>query len=250
MAVVLVYFAYLAAMGAVARAWRVTGVSLLVIGSVLTIGMVHVMPLVYLLIGYWLPAMLVRAPNPWLERRLLGFDRKLFGDGLQSFARGGPRALLEYLELAYLCCYAVVPVGFAWLVFAGFEDKAGVFWSTVLLAAFTCYGLLPWMPSRAPRALEPKPARTRSAIRSLNLLVLDRASVQWNTFPSGHTAASVATALAVGNSAPLAGLILGVMAASIAVGSVFGRYHYAADAIAGALVALAAFLTASAALAR
>ncbi len=248
MTVVLAYFAYLGVMGATARMWRVPVISLLVIGSVLTIGMRHVMPLIYLLVGYWLPAVLVRAASPWLERRLLGFNRRLFGpDGLQSFASRAPRALLEYLELAYLCCYAVVPIGFVWLVFAGFEDKAGMFWSTVLLAAFTCYGLLPWLPSRAPRAIEPPPAGTRSSIRSLNLLVLDRASVQWNTFPSGHTAASVATALALGSHAPLAGLILGLIAASIAVGSVVGRYHYAADAIAGALVAVAAFLMASAA---
>ena len=76
--------------------------------------------------------------------------------------------------------------------------------------------------------------------------MLDRASVQWNTFPSGHTAASVATALAVGSSIPLAGIVLGVVAVSIAIGSVVGRYHYTADAITGALVAVLAFVTASA----
>jgi membrane-associated phospholipid phosphatase len=44
---------------------------------------------------------------------------------------------------------------------------------------------------------------------------------------------------------PEAGIVLGIVAVSIAVGSVVGRYHYAADAIAGAVVALLAFLTAS-----
>ena len=84
----------------------------------------------------------------------------------------------------------------------------------------------------------------RSSIRKLNLAVLDRASVQWNTFPSGHTAASLATALAVGSDMPLAGMMLGVVAVSIASGSVVGRYHYAADAIAGAAVAVLAFMAA------
>jgi membrane-associated phospholipid phosphatase len=256
MTVVLAYFAYLAAMGGMARlkagpassANAVLGGSILVMGSVLTIGMPHVMPLIYLLIGYWLPAMLVRAPNLALEQRLLGLDHRLFGfAGLESFANTAPRPLLEYLELAYLCCYAVVPLGFAWLVFAGFQEDVSLFWSTVLLASFACYGLLPWLPSRAPRAVERPAGRPRSSIRVLNLVVLDRASVQWNTFPSGHTAASVATALAVGSSAPLAGTVLMLIAVSIAAGSVFGRYHYAADAIAGALVAVVAFLTATAA---
>jgi membrane-associated phospholipid phosphatase len=134
-----------------------------------------------------------------------------------------------------------------WLLISGFHDRASGFWSVVLLASFVCYGLLPWLPTRAPRALEPNPACARSSVRRLNAAILDRASVQWNTFPSGHTAASLATALAVGRHDPLAGVVFGVVAASIAVGSVVGRYHYAADAVAGALVAIAAFVTANAA---
>jgi membrane-associated phospholipid phosphatase len=83
-------------------------------------------------------------------------------------------------------------------------------------------------------------------VRRFNVAILNRASVQWNTFPSGHTAASLATALAVGHHDPVAGVVLGVIAVSIAVGSVVGRYHYAADALAGAFVAVAAFIAASA----
>ncbi len=64
-------------------------------------------------------------------------------------------------------------------------------------------------------------------------------------FPSGHTAASVATALAVAADMPLAGLALGVVAVSIAVGSVVGRYHYTADALAGAVTAMVVFAMAT-----
>ena len=59
-----------------------------------------------------------------------------------------------------------------------------------------------------------------------------------------HTAASLATALAVASDMPLAGLVMAVVAVSIAAGSVVGRYHYAADAIAGAAVAVLAFVMA------
>ena len=63
--------------------------------------------------GYWLPALLVREPNTGFERRLLDVDRTLFGPhGLERFEQRAPRALIEYLELAYLLCYAVVPAGF------------------------------------------------------------------------------------------------------------------------------------------
>src|SRR5205085_11990311 len=37
------------------------------------------LPLVYLPVGYWLPAHLVSSPNPRFENALLAFDRRLFG---------------------------------------------------------------------------------------------------------------------------------------------------------------------------
>ena len=239
------YFAYLAGMAIARRKMRPALLALATLASVLFVGMQHILPLVYLLIGYWLPAMLVRTPNLRFERRLLEVDHTLFGaDGLVRFARRAPRIVLEYLELAYLLCYAVVPAGYAVLVASGHDGVAiDQFWSCVLLASFICYGLLPWLPTRAPRAVEPQPESARSSMRQVNLAVLNRASVQWNTFPSGHTAASLATALAVGAYMPAAGVVLAFVAFSIAAGSVVGRYHYAADAIAGAAAAVLAFAT-------
>jgi membrane-associated phospholipid phosphatase len=247
------YFAYIAAVALLARVpvrrkVVALGVALAALATAALAGLPHVMPLVFLLAGYWLPSLLVRAPNLRLERRLLEADRSLFGaDGLVRFNRQAPRWLVEYLELAYLLCYAVVPAGYLWLILAGFRAESDRFWASVLMAGFLCYGLLPWLPTRAPRAVEGDRAPRRSAVRRLNLAVLDRASVGWNTFPSGHTAASIATALAVGSVVPSAGVVLGVVAASIAAGSVAGRYHYAADAITGALAAVLAFAMATAA---
>lgn len=199
------------------------------------------LPLAYLLLGYWLPARLVTCTNPRLEGMLLKFDRRLFGaSGLARFANRAPRLLLELLELAYLFCYPVVPLGFIWLVLGGFPEEGDRFWTAVLLAGFCCYGLLPWLPARAPRAIE-ETLPIRSSIRGLNLRILNHASVQLNTFPSGHTAAAFAAALAVGAHLSPAGAVLGVIALGVAIGSVVGRYHYAADAITGAAVALTAF---------
>jgi membrane-associated phospholipid phosphatase len=245
------YFAYLGTFALLSRApvgrkVQVFVVSLAAVAGIGTFGTPHIMPLVYLLVGYWLPALLVTGPDVRLERSLLEFDDRLFGvDGLSRFEQKAPRSVIEYLELAYLLCYAAVPAGYLWLRLAGFDGVFDRFWSIVLLAAFLCYGVLPWAPTRAPRVVERVGASRRSSIRRLNLAVLGRGSVQWNTFPSGHTAASLATALAAGAHLPLAGVVLGSLAVSIAVGSVVGRYHYAADAIAGALVGMSAFLVLS-----
>jgi hypothetical protein len=197
-------------------------------------------PLMYLLGGYWLPAQLVSGTDPDVERALLSFDRRLSPDGFTRFGQDAPRWIVEGLELAYLLCYPMVPAGFAAFSAAGCAGTDG-FWRAVLAAALPCYGLLPWLPTRPPRSLGSPAACMRSAIQRLNVKVLDRASVQLNTFPSAHAAASVATALAVGACLPAAGLAFGVIAAGIGVGSVVGRYHYAADAIAGALVGTVAF---------
>lgn len=247
------YFVYLAVLAIARGQLRPAFLSAAVLLAVFLIGMSHVMPLVYLLAGYWLPGLLAHTPNLPVERRLLDADRWLFGpDGLARFAERAPRVLIEYLELAYLLCYAVVPAGYACLLLAGYgAEVVDAFWSVVLLASFSCYGLLPWLPTRAPRAIEPlaearKGEGGRSSIRRMNLAVLNRASVQWNTFPSGHTAASLATALVVASYMPAAGIILAVLALSIAAGSVAGRYHYAADAISGAIVAILAFVMVSA----
>jgi len=200
------------------------------------------MPLAYLPLGYWLPAHLVRDTSATLEQTLLAWDRRWFGrDGLTRFTARAPQWVIEALELAYLLCYPMVPIGFA-LILINRHAGSSIdrFWTAVLLAAFCCYGLLPWLPTRPPRSIERTPARA-SSVRALNLRVLGRASHQLNTFPSGHAAASVAVALAVGAHLPIAGAMLAVLAGGILAGSVIGRYHYAADAITGAIVALLSF---------
>jgi membrane-associated phospholipid phosphatase len=156
--------------------------------------------------------------------------------------------LRDYLELAYLLCYPLVPMTFGVMYFIAPNDVARAsmadrFWSPVLLGVFMCYGLLPWLPTRPPRAfLSDDAAFPMSRVRRLNHLVLRHASIQVNTFPSGHVAAALAAALAVRDVSPVTGLILGVLALSIAVAAVLGRYHYLADVILGALAAVLAFI--------
>jgi hypothetical protein len=152
---------------------------------------------------------------------------------------------MELLELAYLLCAPLVPAGFAYMQVAGVSPEEGDrYWTAVILAAALCYGALPWLPTRPPRSTEPGPVR-RSLVRALNLHVLNRASVQLNTFPSGHVAISVVVALSMGAAGlPIAGAAFGLMAVAVGVASVVGRYHYAADALAGLAVAVIAFAVA------
>ena len=79
-------------------------------------------------------------------------------------------------------------------------------------------------------AVRPPPAERTGARRT---------SIQHNTFPSGHAAEAVACALLVAAAPwPLLAAVA-VAAALVSAGAVLGRYHYAADAFAGWVVAVA-----------
>ena len=71
------------------------------------------------------------------------------------------------------------------------------FWNVVLPPAYACYATFPFVQTLPPRAIErdfePQPPPT--PLRKLNLFVLRHLSIQANTFPSGHVAASLAVAL-------------------------------------------------------
>ncbi len=166
--------------------------------------------------------------------------------------------LQRYLEFCYFLCYPLVPLGLGGLYLApgrqgsvrgceSDEESQGRtidrFWTSVLLALFCCYILFPLFPSTPPRLLFrdlPGP-RVRPLFRIMNFWILGQYGIQASVFPSGHVAAVTATALSVRAYLPRLGVIFLIMALSIAAATVFERYHYAADAVAGALIGLAAF---------
>jgi membrane-associated phospholipid phosphatase len=198
------------------------------------------LPALYLLGGYWISGLYFIAPMPAVEQRFLAVDRWCYRRGLSSLVAHAPRPLLELLELAYLSCFVFVPGGMLILALSGKAASADRFWTVVLAGEFGSFGVLPWIQTRPPRDVElPDPINRRGLIvRRLNLYMCGRTSIGWNTFPSGHVAGSLATALAVSEVLPALRLPLMVGAGLIAISTVIGRYHYAVDAVAGAMLTL------------
>jgi membrane-associated phospholipid phosphatase len=201
-------------------------------------------PVPVLLAGYWISGFFFVRPLPRLERWLRHVDQVCLR---RRGARSSPKAtrwLRIYVELAYLFVYLVVPAGALTLVVAGHGDAVEPFWTTVMLAAFASYGMLPWIQTRPPRALDESDRsadRGQPLLRRLNLWVLGHASIEVNTVPSGHAATATAVALSVGAAIPELRAILLLIAASIVVATVAGRYHYVFDSVAGVLVGAAAW---------
>jgi membrane-associated phospholipid phosphatase len=202
------------------------------------------LPLLYMLVCYWLTGLYFVDPQPEFELRFEAFDRRV-REWLRagSFDQTAPRLVLELLEASYLSCYVMVPAGMLAITLHGAGYAAEGYLRTVLLAELCCYGMLPWIRTRPAWVLHPEsPLSKRHVLmRRVSLAVTRNASTCANTFPSGHAAGAVATALAVAAVWPLAGAVFFVLALGIIVGSVVGEYHYAGDAIAGAATGVAAW---------
>ena len=167
--------------------------------------------------------------------------------------------LQRYLEFSYLLCYPLLPLGLGSIYLArrrpslargsGIRADQAIdhFWTAVLLALFCCYVLFPLFPSTPPRTLFhdfPGPT-VRPLLRTMNFWVLDHYGIHSSVFPSGHVAAVTAVALALRAQLPRVGVVFSIAALSVAAATVYGRYHYAADAAAGALIGVAAFFVSS-----
>ena len=174
-----------------------------------------------------------------MEARLPRVDEWLFRTThLPTIVQRTPRGLLELFELAYLFAYPFVPGALGLLYATGFARETDRFCTAVLTAGFVCYGALPWLQTRPPRALEPtNPLGDRPlTLRRLNLRVLSHGSIQVNTLPRGHAATALAAALVTGELLPGTFPLLLAAALAIAVATVLGRYHYSVDTLLGLAV--------------
>ncbi len=212
-------------------------------------------PLIASIVRDWLPAPLILAayhqggqffsvPMESLQSRLLRLDQRLFASLGRSLGMNEvPNPVRAYLEIAYLFCYPMVPMGVGVLYLAHMRQCTDEFWTIVLPPTYLCYAMIPFLPTQPPWALSAElgTGSSRNPLRAANFFILRHLSISSNTFPSAHVAASVATALALLEFVPFAGFIFLWIAVSIAISTVTGRYHYALDAVTGAALAAATF---------
>jgi membrane-associated phospholipid phosphatase len=193
---------------------------------------VWIVPIALLLIAYWASGFLFVAPMSAAEAILARIDETL---GIDRASSRMPRVVAEVLELAYTGVYPLIPLA----LFLALRSSVSLdrFWTVVVFTDLVCFAMLPWIQTRPPRAvMDVQP--WRASWRRMNRRILDAGSIGVNTFPSGHAAEGLAAALLLSGSAwPVAAGMFAI-AAAISAGAVFGRYHYAADALAGWAVAI------------
>lgn len=185
-------------------------------------------------LAYWAPAPLVDTANLRLERWLQRIDDGLGLTALDPGAHG-------LLELSYLLVYPIVPAGLLAVTRGDGAVTADAFWLGLFASVLPCYGLLPLLPTRPPRAfLLPTTSAVATPARRANVTFLATFGNSWNTLPSGHAAGATAVAVMVWRSgSPLAPVFV-LLAIGIALGTVRGRYHYAVDTILGVTLGIIA----------
>jgi membrane-associated phospholipid phosphatase len=83
-----------------------------------------------------------------------------------------------------------------------------------------------------------------TAMRWLNVWILDHADIHTSVFPSGHVAVAWSAAFGLMTALPErkpAGAIMAGLATLVAAATIYGRYHYAVDAVASIAVSVAAW---------
>jgi membrane-associated phospholipid phosphatase len=199
------------------------------------------------LIPYWQTGQFFLGPNLRIQEQLLAFDRWLLpGIANKSGTERTPAGFL--LEIAYLFCYPLLPLGLGAMYAAGLRSKVGSFWFVVLVSTYICYAITPFVPAFPPRALagdqapSAEPPRNANKGRIFNRWILKNAGIHAISFPSAHVASALAVALVLLRLSPAIGMPFLVLAILISLGAVIGRYHYALDVLLGAVAAIIVFL--------
>jgi len=202
------------------------------------------LPVPLMALAYWQSGCFFQRANPRLQLMFENSERKILQLLRMDPARLARTWVGALLELAYVFCYPVVPLGLGALYLSGFRNAAEEYWAVVLLSAYPCYVLLPFVQLSPPRVVEGTDTSTKRSpyFRRLNLWLVRRVTHQANTFPSGHVAASAAIALVLLRFTTTAGVVFAFIAAGIAAGCIVGRYHYIVDVVAALVVATTMFV--------
>lgn len=181
------------------------------------------------------------------DARVQLWEEALFGgqpslEWIRAFPSPGWSTLMHAAYLSYYVILAAAPLGL-WALRRREAARGTVF--LVMATFYACYTAFLLFPVAGPRYLFAPAVNAATAvpIAAFTRGLLEGGSAWGTAFPSSHVAASlVAAACAFRGYRPL-GVALLPAAALLALATVYGQFHYAVDALAGALVAAAALIS-------
>jgi len=241
-------------------AWRPFAVDLLaaLLFGALAYGEEHEYRRAFSIARDWLPVALVLVAYQemdWfaflthdhhLELVWIQWDRLLlYRFGLQRAVESlgwiGP----AFFELCYLLVYAVGPFTVAALYIVERRELVNRLLLIYLAGTLLSYALFPFFPSDPPRVMfgGADAPNIVTALRRLNLWLVNDYGIHSSVFPSAHVSSAFSAAWALLLVLPerkRIGIGMLIYAICVSMATVYGRYHYAADVVAGFWVSVAA----------
>jgi membrane-associated phospholipid phosphatase len=171
------------------------------------------------------------------------------GHPSRDWARAVPNLLLsEVLHASYLSYYLLLyaPALTIWLRCTRRDFRVTVF--TIMLAFVAHYFFFIFFPVEGPRYRfdAPMGGIEQGTFYGLAHRLLEAGSSRGAAFPSSHVGASAAVTIAAMRTIPRAAPLIGLLTAGVALGAVYGGFHYAVDALAGGILGVGMALLAPA----
>jgi membrane-associated phospholipid phosphatase len=176
---------------------------------------------------------------------ILGWEQQIFGgQPSRELAAAMPwLPLSEFLHFSYIAYYLIIYGPFLLLYLRGRREDHQRAAFTIMLTFFAHYLFFVYFPVQGPRYLFPAPTGEieNGVMYQLAHRILEAGSSRGAAFPSSHVGVAFAqTALAFVLLKRWAPVLL-VLSTGLAVGAVYGGFHYATDAVAGLVFAMVLF---------
>ena len=189
----------------------------------------------------------------WFDEYLIKADYAMFGAHptvwIEQFSNYWVN---QYMQLVYTSYYLLTIGLGAYLWFRnggvrnrGIRDRRedfAEFITSTCAAYYLCYVIFVLIPIESPhhtlRHLQQVELAGGPVTDLINLIEKHCGRVHGGAFPSAHVAGSVVVLISAWRFAPRAGDCLTPLVLSICVATVYGRYHYVMDVLAGILMAV------------
>ncbi len=194
------------------------------------------LPLLMIPLLYWeIPLLNQVLSRGYHDALVVGWEHALFGGEPARHLAGRLPWLWvsEALHLAYLSLYPLVFIP-PFVLFVRHDKEA--FHVTVLglmVAALSCYVVFVYFPVEGPRYLGPPPGVPDGPMRRLALAILVHGSSRGAAFPSAHVALMTAQSILGLRFQRRLGMLVSLATVGVALGAVYGGFHYGVDVLAG-----------------
>jgi len=186
---------------------------------------------------------LIHSVHPgWFDASLIAMDHALFGAHptvwLEQFSGYW---MNEYMQLAYTFYLPLLPLFGAYLWLRGRREGFDTYIVSMCTAYYLCYVIFLFFPIEGPHhtlAHLQRVELTGGPFTAIIGLVEKHGRVHGGAFPSTHVAGAVVVLISAYRFARRLGYALTPVVISICVSTVYGRYHYAVDVLAGTVMAV------------